>query len=75
MAELTHIDSQGQARMVDVSAKPDSERLAVANGFVSMAPSTLALIAEGRAAKGDVLASARIAGIMASKRTFELIPL
>ena len=75
MTDLTHIDSRGEARMVDVSAKPDSERVAVASGFVAMAAKTLKLIAEGCAAKGDVLATARIAGIMASKRTPDLIPL
>lgn len=61
--------------MVDVGAKDDTQRKATAEGFISMAPSTLALIVEGRAAKGDVLAAARIAGIMASKQTSALIPL
>lgn len=75
MSKLTHLNEKGEARMVDVSAKAESERTAVAEGFVGMAPATLALIEEGTAAKGDVLASARIAGIMAAKRTHELIPL
>lgn len=72
---LTHLNARGEAHMVDVSAKADSERVAVAEGFVSMAPETLALIEQGDAKKGDVLATARIAGIMAAKRTHELIPL
>jgi cyclic pyranopterin phosphate synthase len=72
---LTHIDSKGEARMVDVSAKPDTERVAVAEGRVIMSKTTLALIVEGNAAKGDVLGTARVAGIMAAKRTSELIPL
>jgi cyclic pyranopterin phosphate synthase len=75
MSELTHIDSRGQARMVDVSAKDDTVRTAIAEGFIAMAPATLAMIVEGRAPKGDVLATARIAGIMAGKRTAELIPM
>jgi len=75
MSELTHIDAAGNARMVDVSAKADTERLAVAEGFIAMAPETLAMIVEGRAPKGDVLAVARVAGIMASKQTSSLIPL
>jgi cyclic pyranopterin monophosphate synthase len=74
-AALTHIDSQGEARMVDVSAKPASERVAVAEGRVVMSKATLALIVSGNAKKGDVLGTARIAGIMAAKRTSELIPL
>ncbi|MDR2108225.1 MAG: cyclic pyranopterin monophosphate synthase MoaC [Coriobacteriales bacterium] len=73
--QLTHLDERGAARMVDVSAKDDSVRIARAEGFVSMAPETLAMIVEGKAAKGDVLAVARIAGIMASKQTASLIPL
>lgn len=73
--ELTHFDSEGRARMVDVSAKPETERKAVARGEVRMRPETLALIREGRIAKGDVLAVAQVAGIMASKRTSELIPM
>ena len=73
--KLTHLDEQGRARMVDVSAKSDTERFAVARGRVSMAESTLRLIVEGRAAKGDVRAAAEIAGVMAAKRAWELIPL
>jgi len=72
---LTHIDAKGEARMVDVSAKPATERVAVAEGRVVMTRKTLALIVKGDAAKGDVLGTARIAGIMAAKRTSELIPL
>lgn len=74
-ATLTHLDEKGEARMVDVSDKDITARMAGAEGFVSMAPETLALLREGQAKKGDVLATARIAGIMASKRTHELIPL
>jgi cyclic pyranopterin monophosphate synthase len=72
---LTHIDARGEARMVDVSAKPATERVAIAEGRVVMSPATLELIVSGNAKKGDVLATARIAGIMAAKRTAELIPL
>ncbi|MGB3867560.1 MAG: cyclic pyranopterin monophosphate synthase MoaC [Xanthobacteraceae bacterium] len=72
---LTHIDAKGEARMVDVSEKPATERVAVAEGFVVMSKATLDLIVTGAAAKGDVLATARIAGIMAAKRTSDLIPL
>jgi len=72
---LTHIDSKGEARMVDVSAKPATERVAVAEGRVVMSRATLELIVSGNAKKGDVLGTARIAGIMAAKRTSELIPL
>jgi cyclic pyranopterin monophosphate synthase len=72
---LTHLDNQGTARMVDVGEKPDTERLAVAGGAVLMQPDTLRLIREGALKKGDVLTVARIAGIMAAKRTSELIPL
>jgi cyclic pyranopterin phosphate synthase len=72
---LTHIDSRGEARMVDVSTKPATERIAVAEGRVVMSKATLALIESGNARKGDVLGTARIAGIMAAKRTAELIPL
>ena len=75
MSKLTHIDGEGQAHMVDVSAKAPTERSATAEGFVRMASETLALIAENKVAKGDVLATARIAGIMAAKKTSELIPL
>ena len=73
--QLSHIDDAGRARMVDVSAKADTEREAVAAGRVRMAPETLALIASGGVPKGDVIATARLAGIMAAKRTHELIPL
>ena len=72
---LTHFDAKGDAQMVDVSDKAETTRVAVARGAVEMAPDTLALIAEGRARKGDVLAVARLAGIMAAKRTADLIPL
>ncbi len=73
--ELTHLDEKGNARMVDISGKDISSREAVACGKVWVAREVLELIAEGRVPKGDVLASARIAGIMAAKRTQELIPL
>src|SRR3954462_5510526 len=72
---LTHIDDKGEARMVDVSAKPATERTAVAEGRVIMSKATLELIVSGNAKKGDVLGAARLAGIMAAKRTSELIPL
>lgn len=72
---LSHLDAEGHARMVDVSAKDVTAREAVARGRVVMRPETLALIVEGRVPKGDVLAVARVAGIMAAKRTHELIPL
>ncbi|HET6182077.1 MAG TPA: cyclic pyranopterin monophosphate synthase MoaC [Acetobacteraceae bacterium] len=72
---FSHFDARGNAAMVDVSAKPVAARTATARGAVRMQQSTLALIAEGRANKGDVLGVARIAGIMAAKRTAELIPL
>ena len=72
---LTHIDARGEARMVDVSAKPATERVAVAEGRVVMTKATLELILSGNAKKGDVLGTARVAGIMAAKRTHELIPL
>lgn len=74
-AALTHIDAKGEARMVDVSAKPDTERVAVAEGHVVMTRETLDLIITGNAAKGDVLGTARVAGIIAAKRTSDLIPL
>src|SRR5580700_3794956 len=74
-AALTHIDARGEARMVDVSAKPATERTAVAEGRVVMSKATLELIVSGNAKKGDVLGAARLAGIMAAKRTSELIPL
>ena len=73
--KLTHVDRGGKARLVDVSAKPATERMAVAEGCVVMAPETLNLVLRADAKKGDVLAVARIAGIMAAKRTHELIPL
>jgi len=73
--KLTHIDDQGNAHMVDVSNKAVSDRTAIATGRVLMKPETLALIQEGRAKKGDVLGVARIAGIMAAKRTHDLVPL
>ncbi|WP_139653627.1 cyclic pyranopterin monophosphate synthase MoaC [Raoultibacter phocaeensis] len=73
--ELTHIDEKGEVRMVDVSQKADTERIAVAEGFIAMHPETLALIVEGKAAKGDVLACARVAGVMAAKQTSALIPM
>ena len=72
---LTHIDAKGEARMVDVSAKPATERVAVAEGRVVMSKATLELIVSGNAKKGDVLGTARVAGIMAAKRTSDLIPL
>jgi cyclic pyranopterin phosphate synthase len=72
---LSHVDAQGRARMVDVSDKSVAERIAVARGVVRMQPQTLRLIRSGKIAKGEVLAVARIAGIMAAKRTPELIPL
>jgi len=75
MAELSHIGASGDARMVDVSQKAATERAAIAEGRVVMRPETLALIRSGDAKKGDVLGTARIAGIMAAKRTHELIPL
>ena len=72
---LTHLDETGAANMVDVGAKAVTERVAVAEGAVTMAPATLELIVSGNAKKGDVIGVARIAGIMAAKRTHELIPL
>ncbi len=72
---LTHVDASGKAQMVDVGAKDMTERVAVAEGRITMQPETLALILSGEAKKGDVLAVARIAGIMAAKKTHELIPL
>lgn len=73
--DLTHLDAQGQARMVDVGAKDETAREAIARGMVTMRPETLQMIVGGGAAKGDVLATARIAGIMAAKRASDLIPL
>ena len=75
MSKLTHLDAAGNAHMVDVSEKDVTSRLAVATGRVSMLPDTLKLIQQGMAKKGDVIATARIAAIMAAKRTHELIPL
>jgi cyclic pyranopterin monophosphate synthase len=72
---LSHIDDEGKAHMVDVSLKPDSERVAVAKGEVRLQPATVALIRQGLMKKGDVLTVAQIAGIQAAKRTSELIPL
>jgi cyclic pyranopterin phosphate synthase len=73
--KLTHLGKSGEARMVDVSAKASTERTAVAEGRVVMTKSTLDLVLKGNAKKGDVLGAARLAGIMAAKRTHELIPL
>jgi cyclic pyranopterin phosphate synthase len=75
MSELTHFDSTGQAHMVDVGAKADTHRIAVASGTIRMLPATLALITSGSAKKGDVLGIARIAAIMGAKRTSDLVPL
>ena len=72
---LTHLDEQGDARMVDVGGKPMTERRAVARAVVRMSPETAAVVAAGDAPKGDVLGTARIAGVMAAKKTGELIPL
>jgi cyclic pyranopterin phosphate synthase len=72
---LTHLGKRGEARMVDVSGKASTERVAIAEGRVRMRPATLALVKKGNARKGDVLGAARLAGIMAAKRTHELIPL
>jgi cyclic pyranopterin monophosphate synthase len=74
-ARLSHLNERGEARMVDVSEKAITSRMAVAEGFVAMAPETLDMILEGNAPKGDVLATARLAGIMGAKKTSELIPL
>ena len=73
--KLSHLDEQGRARMVDVGHKPDTERIAIARGEICMKPETLELIRAGQIQKGDVLTVAQIAGISASKRTAELIPL
>ncbi|PZF77004.1 cyclic pyranopterin monophosphate synthase MoaC [Aestuariivirga litoralis] len=75
MSRLTHLDAEGNAHMVDVSGKDVTSRSATAKALVEMLPATLALILEGKAKKGDVIATARIAGIMAAKKTHELIPL
>lgn len=74
-SRLTHLDQTGSANMVDVSGKDETERLAAAEGAIRMKPETLALILEGNAAKGDVIGTARLAGIMAAKKTADLIPL
>ncbi len=73
--KLSHVDERGRARMVDVGSKPDTERIAVAKGEITMRPETLALIQEGGIPKGDVLAVAQVAGVMAAKRVAELIPM
>jgi len=75
MPKLTHFDSLGNAHMVDVSQKQNTDRIAVAKGWISMLPETLDLITQGLAKKGDVLGVARLAGIMAAKKTAEIIPL
>jgi cyclic pyranopterin phosphate synthase len=75
MTELSHLSATGQADMVDVSAKPSTERMAIAQGRIVMRPATFELAKSGNAKKGDVLGTARIAGIMAAKRTHDLIPL
>jgi len=75
MSKLTHLDAQGAARMVDVGGKPETARSATATGRIRMSPQALAAVREGSGPKGDVLAAARIAGIMAAKKTGELIPL
>ena len=75
MSGLSHFDDRGQAHMVEVSAKPVTDRIATATGSVRMSAETLALITQGRAKKGDVLGIARLAGIMAAKKTADLIPL
>ncbi|MGD9116528.1 MAG: cyclic pyranopterin monophosphate synthase MoaC [Dehalococcoidia bacterium] len=75
MEELSHMDEQGRPKMVDVSGKPETKRIAVAKGLVKMQPATFKRIKEGQIAKGDVLAVAKLAGIMAAKQTAHLIPL
>ena len=75
MADLTHLDAQGKARMVDIGAKAETARVAIASGRIRMSAEALAAIREGSVPKGDVLAAARIAGIMAAKKTADLIPL
>jgi cyclic pyranopterin phosphate synthase len=75
MAKLSHLDEQGRARMVDVSEKEITSRIAIARGTVHMRPETLALILEDKIEKGDVFSVARVAGIMAAKKTSELIPM
>jgi cyclic pyranopterin phosphate synthase len=73
--QLSHLDSEGRARMVDVGGKPETERLAVARGEIHMRPETLALIRAGALKKGDLIAAAELAGVMAAKKTSDLIPL
>ncbi len=75
MSKLSHLDARGQAHMVDVGDKAETSRTAIAEGCVVMQPQTLAIVRDGDAKKGDVLGTARLAGIMAAKRTHELIPL
>lgn len=75
MAELTHLDEQGNARMVDIGGKAATQRVAIASGRIRMSAAALAAIRQGSVPKGDVIAAARIAGIMAAKKTAELIPL
>ena len=75
MSELTHINDQGRAKMVDVSAKADTERIGVASGRIRMEPETLQMITGQQIKKGDVLAVAQVAGIMAAKKTWETIPM
>ncbi len=75
MSGLSHLDAKGQAHMVDVGDKAETGRIAIAEGLVVMRPETLAIVRDGDAKKGDVLGTARLAGIMAAKRTHELIPL
>jgi len=75
MSELTHLDEQGKARMVDVAAKAETARVAVASGRILLAPETVQLLRDNAVPKGDVIAVARVAGIMAAKKTSELIPL
>lgn len=74
-AKLTHVDRRGAARMVDIGGKPATRRRAVARAMLVLSPDTVALVRDGRTPKGDVLAAARVAGIMAAKRTSDLIPL
>ena len=75
MKKLSHVDEKGAAKMVDVGGKPVTERRAVARGYVKLSAGTVALVRDGKTPKGDVLAAARLAGIMAAKRTSEIIPL
>jgi cyclic pyranopterin monophosphate synthase len=75
MSKLTHFNSRGEAHMVDVGEKPVTQRLAIAEGYIQMQPETLKLIREGGHGKGDVLGVARVAGIMAAKKTSDLVPL